>query len=317
LKLVLDHNDEMPEHNTGAAKKKAPSATLAAGGARGGGKRSAGGQKLGRKAARAAVKSDEAVERLLALLEDKGSVSATLNLGRVERAYGGFYDVRLLDGTLGRLGLGGNIRGGRGGCFISLNDFVVVDGGALKGKLSLAEADRAKDAVTAARIRVKKGFFAIATEEGEMREEDDMFDRSEERSAEESVRAARKAAAAAEAERKALLPGRKAVVPLAAVVAEARAPVSRVVVVEDEEDEDEEVAPEATGAGGEVVRKAAPSGMNRAERRAAAQAAAELAEAAAEFARSKADDEAFMHQLENGIGGAQWVDDDEVDVDAI
>ncbi len=299
----------MPEHNTGAAKKKAPSAG-------GGGKRSAGGQKLGRKAARAAVKSDEAVERLLAFLEG-GSMSATLNLGRVERVYGGFYDVRLLDGTVGRLGLGGNIRGGRGGCFIALHDFVVVDGGSLKGKLSLAEADRAKDAVTSARIRVKKGFFAAATEEGELREEDDMFDRSDERRTEETARAARKAAAAAEAERKALLPGRKAVVPLAAVVAEARAPVRVAAVVEDEEDDEEEVAPEATGAGGEVVRKAAPSGMNRAERRAAAQAAAEIAEAAAEFARSKADDEAFMHQLENGIGGAQWVDDDEVDVDAI
>jgi hypothetical protein len=301
----------MPEHNVAAAKKKAPSAG-------GGGKRSAGGQKLGRKAARAAVKSEEGVERLLALLEGEGRVAAHLTLGRVERVYGGgFYDVRMLDGTLGRLGLGGNIRGGRGGCFISLHDFVVVDGGALKGRLSAAEAERAKEAASAARIRVKKGFFAAATEEGELAEEDDMFDRSEERSAEEAARAARKAAAAAEAERiarlRVLLPGRKAVAPLAAVAAELAAPVR---VVEDEEDDEE--PSEATGAGGEVVRKAAPSGMNRAERRAAAQAAAELAEAAAAFARSKAEDEEFQRQLATGeIGGAEWVDDDEVDVDAI
>jgi hypothetical protein len=313
LKSVLDHNDEMPEHNTGAAKKKAPSAG-------GGGKRSAGGQKLGRKAARAAVKSDEAVERLLALLEGQGSVSATLNLGRVERVYGGFYDVRLLDGTVGRLGLGGNIRGGRGGCFIALNDFVVVDGGALKGKLSLAEADRAKDAVAAARIRVKKGFFAVATEEGEMRDEDDLFDRSDDRRAEELARAARKAAAAAEAERKALLPGRRAVAPLAAVAEELAAPVRVAAVAEEESDDEEdgEEAPAATGAGGEIVRKPAPSGMNRAQRRAAAQAAAELEEARQAFLRSKAEEEEFQRQLATGdLGGAEWVDDDEVDVDAI
>jgi hypothetical protein len=189
---------------------------------------------------------------------------------------------------------------------------VVVDGGALKGRLSAAEAAQAKEALSAARIQVKKGFFSAATEEGELREEDDLFDRSSERMAEEAERAARRAAvaeAARLAQSRALLPGRKAV-----AIEEVRAPVSRVIA--EEEDEDEEVEVAAAGAGGEVVRKAAPSGMNRAERRAAAQAAAELAEAAAAFARSKAEDEAYMRQLENGIGGAVW-SDDEVDVDAI
>lgn len=314
----------MPEHNTAAAKKKAPSATLAAGGARGGGKRSAGGQKLGRKAARAAVKSEEVAERLLALLEGEGRVSAHLTLGRVERVYGaGFYDVRLLDGTVGRLGLGGNIRGGRGGCFVSLYDYVVVDGGALKGKLSVAEAERAKQAVSGAGLRIQKGFFAVAQEDGGLREEEDQggfeWDRSDEVQAEEDARAARKAAAAAEAERiarlRVLLPGRKAQVPLAAAAAEAMAPALR--VVEEEEDEDEEEVA-AAGAGGEVVRMAAPSGMNRAARRAAAQAAAALEESRQAFLRSKAEDEEYQRQLESGVlGGAVWVDNDEVDVDAI
>jgi hypothetical protein len=311
----------MPEHNTAASKKKAPSAG-------GGGKRSAGGQKLGRKAARAAVKSEESVERLLALLEE-GRASVTLNLGRVTAVKGGgFYDVRLLDGTVGRLGLGGNIRGGRGGCFIALHDFVVVDGGALKGKLSVAEAAEAKRIVSAAGIRVKKGFFAAATDGGELLadEVDDLFDRSEERQTEEAERAARRAAAAAEAERiarlRTLLPGRRA--PVAAAVAEeVVAPAARLVVVaeEDEEDDSEEEAPApATGAGGEVVRKPAPSGMNRAERRAAARAAAELEEARQAFLRSKAEAEAMAEQDRTGVIGKiswdEW-DNEEVDVDAI
>ncbi len=305
----------MPEHNVASAKK-APSAG-------GGGKRSAGGQKLGRKAARAAGKSEESVERLLALLEGEGRVTAYLTLGRVEAVKGGgFYDVRLLDGTVGRLGLGGNIRGGRGGCFIALHDFVVVDGGALKGRLSAAEAVRAREAVVTAGIRVKKGFFAAATEEGELCEEDDFFDRSEERQAEEAEKAARRAAAAAEAERiaraRALLPGRRAPAPLAAAVAEV---VLAPAVVEKEEVDDEDDAEEpvsaAGGAGGEVVRKAAPSGMNRAERRAAARAAEELEEARQAFLRSKAEAEALQYQLETGdLGTGHWVDD-EIDVDAI
>jgi len=306
----------MPEHNTAAAKKKAPSAG-------GGGKRSAGGQKLGRKAARAAVKSEEVVERLLALLEGEGRVDARLTLGRVERVYGGgFYDVRLLDGVVGRLGLGGNIRGGRGGCFISLHDFVVVDGGALKGRLSAAEADRAKEAVVAARLRVKKGFFAVATEDGDLAEEDDLFDRSGQRRAEEEERAARKAAAAAEAERRqrVLLPGRRAAVP---VEEAAPVPRRRLAVVDEEDSSDEEDVEEpapSTGATGEIVRVAPPSGMNRAERRAAARAAAEAAEAAAEFARSQALVEAMRYQEETGdLGSAfEWKEDDEeIDVDAI
>jgi hypothetical protein len=307
----------MPEHNSASAKKKAPSAG-------GGGKRSAGGQKLGRKAARAAGKSEEAVERLLARLEE-GSVTVTLNLGRVEAVKGcGVYDVRMLDGTVGRLGLGGNIRGGRGGCFIGLHDFVVVDGGALKGKLSAAEAAEAKRAVSGAGIRVKKGFFAAATDGGELLadEVDDLFDRSEERQTEEAARAARKAAVAAEAARKesarALLPGRRA--PLAAVAEEVLVPVARLpaaAVEEVEEDDSEEEPAPATGAGGEVVRKPAPSGMNRAERRAAAREAAELEEARQAFLRSKAEAEALQYQLETGdLGTGYWVDD-EVDVDAI
>jgi hypothetical protein len=312
----------MPEHNSAASKKKAPSAG-------GGGKRSAGGQKLGRRAARAAVKSEEEAESLLALLEREGRVTAHLTLGRVEAVKGGgFYDVRLLDGNMGRLGLGGNIRGGRGGCFISLHDFVVVDGGALKGKLSAAEAARAKRAVAEAGIRTKKGFFAAATEDGELREEGDQggfeWDRSDEERAEEAERAARKAAAAAEAERLArlrvLLPGRKAAAPLAAVVEEVLAPAAPALAVaeaEDEEDEDEEAAVPAAGAGG--AKKAAPSGMNRAARRAAAAAAAELEEARQAFLRSKAEAEAMLEQERNGLGGSafEYWDDEEVNVDAI
>jgi phage protein D len=57
--------------------------------------------------------------------------------------------------------------------------------------------------------------------------------------------------------------------------------------------------------------------MNRAERRAAAQAAAELEEARQAFLRSKAEAEAMRYQEETGdLGTGLWVDD-EVDVDAI
>jgi hypothetical protein len=61
---------------------------------------------MGRRAARAAVKSEVAVERLMELLQ-AGEVTVKINLGRVEAVKGGgFYDVRMLDGTVTRLGLG-------------------------------------------------------------------------------------------------------------------------------------------------------------------------------------------------------------------
>lgn len=303
--LVLGSYDEMPEHNTASAKKKAP----AAGGA---GTRSSTGQKLGRRAARAVVKGGEVVDTLLSHLEC-GQTSIYLTLGRVERVFGGsHFEVRLLNGEAGRMGLGGNIRNARGGCCITLNDFVVVDGGVLKGRLSAAEAQRARRAVEKTGIRVKKGFFAIAQEDGGLAEEDDdLFDRSDEERAEEAEKAARKAAAAEAAEKLArtrvLLPGRRAAVPLVAV-AEKEEPVDA------EEDDEEEPVDEPTA----VKKPALPAGPNRAERRAAARIAAEMEEAAAAFARSKAEDEAYMRQLESGvIEGAVWSDDDEINVDAI
>lgn len=307
----------MPEHNSASAKKKAPSATLAAGGARSGGARASGGLKLGRKAARAAVKSDEEVDRLLDGLRTR-SLTAYLTLGRVERVVGGSrFEVRLLDGEKAVLGLGGNIRGGRAGCLITLHDYVVVDGGHVKGRLSPAEAQMARSAVETTGIRVKKGFFAAATEDGELLGDDDLFDRSGEAVREMTEKSARKAALAAEAARLAqtrvLLPGRRAApAPLAAIAETKEEPVDS-----DTDEEDEEVAP-ASGATGEVVRKAPPSGMNRRERRAAAQKAAEDAEAAAEFARSKALAEAMRYQEETGdLGTGIWVDDEEINVDAI
>lgn len=302
----------MPEHNSASAKKKAPSAG-------GGGARTSGGQKLGRKAARAAVKSDEVVDRLLDSLRSR-SLTAHLTLGRVERVVGGSrYEVRLLEGEKLILGLGGNIRGGRAGCMVSLYDYVVVDGGHVKGRLSPAEAQVARRAVETTGVRVKKGFFAAAADDGTLLEEDDdLFDRSSEAAREQEEKAARKAAMAAEAERLAktrvLLPGRRAPAPLAAIAETKEEPV------DSDTDDDEEVAaePASTGATGEVVRMAAPSGMNRRERRAAALKAAEEAEAAAEFAQSKALAEAMRYQEETGdLGTGYWVDDEELDVDAI
>lgn len=304
----------MPEHNTASAKKKAPSAG-------GGGGRTSGGVKLGRKAARAAVKSDEVVDRLLDGLRGQ-TLTAYLTMGRVERVLGGSrYEVRLLAGEKLVLGLGGNIRGGRAGCMVSLYDYVVVDGGRVNGRLSPAEAQMARRAVEQTGIRVKKGFFAAAADDGTLLEEDDdLFDRSDEADREQKEKAARRAAMAAEAERLAktrvLLPGRRAApAPLAAIAETKEEPVES----DTDEDEDEEVAePASTGATGEVVRMAAPSGMNRRERRAAAQKAAEEAEAAAEFARSKALAEAMRYQEETGdLGTGLWVDDEELDVDAI
>lgn len=285
----------MPAHNTATAK----------GSAAGGAARSAGGKKLGKKAARAVVKGGSCVDSLLDMLES-GRVTTYLTLGRVERVYGGsHFEVRFLEGGRNRLGLGGNIRGARGGCCVSLHDFVVVDGGMVKGCLSAAETVRAKRAVTAAGMRVERNFFAVATEDGDLRvADDDLFDYSDEERIEAQQKSALRERMAREAALRAIPAGKQQKIVVAVAAAEPA-------VEEADDDEEEPSTPQATGGVAAPVK----AGPNRADRRAAARALAEAEEARREFELSKAAELAYQYQLETGdLGSATW---DEVDIDAI
>lgn len=274
----------MPKHNTATGSKKS---------AAGGADRTTKG--LGKRAARAVLKGADSVDALLDALES-GRMSAHMTLGRVSRVHGGsHFEVTLLEGGSGMIGLGGNIRGARGGCCVQLHDFVVVDGGKVKGRLTAAEAARAKRAVTAAEIRTPRNFFAVVTEDGEVRDEtDDLFDYSDAAQEEEREKAALRAQMAREAALRAI-PAGKQRKPVVVAVEEP--------VVVDVPEDDEEEEPAATGSVAPVP--AAPVAQNRAARRAALTAQYRLNQTLAECAARR---EAYIQSLLTA---------DEVDVDAI
>lgn len=282
----------MPKHNTATASKKS---------AAGGADRTTKG--LGKRAARAVLKGADSVDALLDALE-RGRLSAHMTLGRVSRVCGGSqYEVTLLEGGKVVVGLGGNIRGARGGCCVQIHDFVVVDGGKVKGRLTQAEASQAKRAVAEAEIRTPRNFFAVVTEDGDVRDEtDDLFDYSDSAQAEQQERAALRAQMAREAALRSIPAGKqqKVVFPVTAAAA-----VEEPVVADVDVAEDEEVAEEPVATASVTAAPVPAAGPNRAARRAAKQAEWHAAQI---FAEAAARREAYLKSL---------LAADEVDVDAI